>query len=102
MRYNTPVIFVRSGEKQYDPDSGEWIKGKDIKDKKYANLTHMSAERQRTVFGDVKSDRRVIRLQRAYPYQYDHIEINGERYELEKALDAAVGQSMAVVKYGGN
>lgn len=102
MRYNIPVIFVRSGERQYDPDSGEWINGKDIKDKKYANVTHMSSERQRKVFGDVKSDRRIIRLQRAYKYQYDHIEINGERYELERTLDATVGQSMAVVKYGGN
>ncbi|MGC4020249.1 MAG: hypothetical protein QM793_14165 [Muricomes sp.] len=53
MRYDTPIYFVRKTEKKYDPVSGEWKEGVEVRIKKYANVTHMGAERQQAVFGDV-------------------------------------------------
>ena len=46
MRYKNPIYFVKENEKHYDPDTGEWIQGEVVKVKRFANVTHMSAERQ--------------------------------------------------------
>lgn len=62
MRYNTPLFFVCAGKKEYDPDAGEWKVEAESRVKRWANVTHMSVERQQAVFGDIRSDRYVIRL----------------------------------------
>lgn len=80
MRYDKPIVFVKKIKKQYDPDSGEWSNEKDIRVKRYANITHMGADRQQAVFGDVRSDRYVVRLQRAYVEDYDFIEMCGNQH----------------------
>lgn len=101
MRYSTPVFFVESGKnKQYDPDSGTWVKGNDIRTKKYANVTHMEAERQQVAFGDVRSDRYVVRLQRPYKRDYDYIEIGGKRYAVDIERCPGDKRSMVVVENG--
>lgn len=64
MRYNTPLFFVCAGKKEYDPDAGEWKVEAESRVKRWANVTHMSVERQQAVFGDIRSDRYVIRLRR--------------------------------------
>ena len=102
MRYSTPVFFIESGDKQYDPDSGTWIKGNDIRAKKYANVTHMEVERQQVAFGDVRSDRYVVRLQRPYERAYDHIEIGGKKYVVDIERCPGNKRSMVVVEDGRN
>ena len=73
MRYDTPLLFVKSGSKVYDPDTGKWEKGSDVRIKKYANVTHMSAECQQKVFGDVKSNRYIIRFLRLHRNVWEKI-----------------------------
>ncbi len=96
MRYDTPLFFVKEGKKLYDPDVGAWVKGESVRTKKYGNITHMSAERQRVVFGDVKSDRYVIRLQRVYTRAYDFIEIDGKAYTVDMERCPSSKQSLVV------
>lgn len=98
MRFNIPLFFVKEATKQYDPDSGLWIAGESIRTKKYGNMTHMSAERQRAVFGDVKSDRYIIRLQRAYTKAYDYIEVGRNRYIVDVERCPHSKQSLMVTK----
>lgn len=102
MRYATPLFFVKKGQKKYDPDSGTWTEGAPVRTKKYANVTHMSAERQQAVFGDVCADRFIARLQRAYTKDYDCIEINGERYTVDTKRTPGDRQSLVVMKNGGD
>ncbi len=102
MRYNIPLFFVKEGRKQYDPDLGIWTTGESVRTKKYGNITHMSAERQRAVFGDVKSDRYVVRLQRAYTKAYDFIEIDGKVYTVDTERCQSSKQSLVVTENGGN
>ena len=97
MRYGTPVIFVKENEKHYDPDSGE-IKSETVRVKKYANVTHMSAERQQAVFGDVRSNRLIVRLQRAYRSAYDYVELNGKRCTVDTERCPSDKQSLVVIQ----
>lgn len=102
MRYGTPVIFVKENEKHYDPDSGEWIKGEIVRTRKYANVTHMGVERQQAVFGDVKSNRFIVRLQRAYTAAYDYMELDGKRCTVDTERCPSDKQSLVVIQNVGN
>lgn len=102
MRYGTPLFFVKNTDKHYDPDAGEWIQGERIKTKRRANVTHMSAERQQAVFGDVRPDRFVVRLQRVYTEDYDFIEMDGKTYTVDTERCPSNKQSLVVSEDGGN
>ena len=100
MRYDVPLFFVKETEKHYDPELGEWIQGEKVRTKKYSNVTHMGAERQQAVFGDVSSKRFVVRLQRAYKQPYDYIEIDGKSYHTDTERLPSDKQSLVVVMDG--
>lgn len=102
MRYDTPVIFVKDTGKRYDPDSGEWIKGEPVRVKKYANVTHMGVERQQAVFGDVRADRFILRLQRVYRQPYDFIELDGKRCAVDTERCPSDRQGLVVIRNGGD
>ena len=68
--------------------------------KRWANVTHMSAERQQTVFGDIRSDRYVIRLRRPFKGAFDTVEIDGVRYLADTERYPSDRQSLVVVKNG--
>ncbi|QOV20570.1 hypothetical protein INP51_06415 [Blautia liquoris] len=101
MRYDTPISFVKEAEKHYDPEAGEWIQEEPVRTKKYANVTHMGADRQQAVFGDVKANRLVVRLQRVYGEAYDLIEIGGKAYHTDTERLPSVAQSLVVMQNNG-
>lgn len=100
MRYNTPLFFVCAGKQEYDPDAGEWKAEAESRVKRWANVTHMSAERQQTVFGNIRSGRYVIRLRRPFKGTFDAIEIDGVRYLADTERYPSGRQSLVVVKNG--
>lgn len=102
MRYNVPVFFVKESDKVYNPDLGEWVEGNPVIVKKYVNKTHMNAVRQQAVFGDVKSNRFILRLQRPYTAAYDYIELYGKRYTVDTERCPGDRQSLVVIKNGGD
>lgn len=83
MRYDKPVYFVKIKNRHYDPDAGIWEESGTERQRRWANITEMGVERQQTLFGNVKLDRKVVRVYTPYQGEYDHIEINGENYFLE-------------------
>ena len=100
MRYDTPIFFVKETDKHYDPEVGEWIQGEPVRTKKYANVTHMGVERQQAVFGDVKANRLVIRLQRPFTGVYDFIEIGEKVYHTDTERLPSDTQSLGVMQSG--
>lgn len=100
MRYDTPIYFVKTTGKVYDPEEGKWTQGESVSTKKYANVTHMGAERQQAVFGDVKANRFVVRLQRVYVESYDYIEIDGKAYHMDTERLPSDTQSLVVIQDG--
>ena len=85
MRYNTPLFFVCAGKKEYDPDASEWKAEAESRVKRWANVTHMSAERQQAVFGDIRSDRYVIRLRRPFKGTFDAVEAADEHWDIQNS-----------------
>ena len=63
-------------------------------------MTHMSAERQQKVFGDVKANRYIIRLQREYIDSYDYIEMDGKNYTVDTERFPSDKQSLVVIQNG--
>lgn len=102
MRYDKPIYFVKESGKYYDPDFGEWQIDEPVKTKRRANITHMSAERQLAVFGDVRSDRAIVRLQRPFIEPYDFIEINGKAHTVDTERCPSNKQSLVVIANVGN
>lgn len=102
MRYDKEIWFISKKVKKYDPDSGDWTKGETIRTKRYANVTHMGAERQQVVFGDVKSNRLIVRLQRAYTDDYDYIEYAEKKYIVDSERCPSDRQSLVVIQNVGN
>lgn len=102
MRYDKPIYFVKESGRHYDPDSGEWQMDEPVKAMRRANITHMSAERQRAIFGDVRSDRSIVRLQRPFIEPYDFIEINGKAHSVDTERCPSNKQSLVVIANVGN
>jgi hypothetical protein len=100
VRYDTPVFFVTNGTKTYDPDKGSWSLSNPSESKQWANITNMGAQRQQEVFGDVKSLRRVIRLQRAYMSKYDYIRIGNNKFHIDTEHLPIDKQSLVVIQDG--
>lgn len=100
MRYGTPVFFVKETARYYNPDTSEWVQGESSKVKRWANVTHMSAERQQRTFGDVRSNRFVVRLRRAFTDDYDFIEISGKTYTVDTERCPSDKQSLVVIENG--
>ena len=63
-------------------------------------MTHMSAECQQKVFGDVKANRYIIRLQREYIDSYDYIEMDGKNYTVDTERFPSDKQSLVVIQNG--
>lgn len=100
MRYDKPIFFVDEMPKVYDPDLGNWSKAEQTKTKVWANVTHMSAERQQKIFGDVCSERFVLRLQRPYLSSYKYIEMNGKCYYVDTERCPGDKESLVVIENG--
>jgi len=100
MRHDTLIYFIKQTDKHYDPEAGAWVQGEKVRISKRANVTHMGAERQQAVFGDVKASRLVVRLQRAYTSAFDYIEIDGKTYHVDSEKLPSDTQSLVVVQNG--
>lgn len=96
MRYAQEVYFVNA-HRSYDPDEGEWT-SESTSVKKYANVTHMSTETQRAVFGDVLNSRLTVRLQNRYTASFDYLLIDGVKYKPETKRFPTDSCSFVVIK----
>ncbi|WP_426422368.1 hypothetical protein [Pediococcus acidilactici] len=74
MRFTDKVQFYKSND-HYDPDnpSGDPIKvGETV-----ANVTHLGLTRAQQLFGDIDTDRLVVRLIKPYGVDWDVLTVNG-------------------------
>ncbi|MDD3230028.1 MAG: hypothetical protein PHY23_10835 [Oscillospiraceae bacterium] len=100
MRYDTPVFFVSDSDRRYDPDSGAWSGDVPGEVKRWANVSHVSAERQQVVFGDVRGDRFVVRLQRPYTAGFSSVRIGSDLFYPERVRLPVDAMCITVVSNG--
>ena len=97
MRYDTPIYFqiIKSGE--YDIDTGDYELDQIQEEKRYANVTDAGEETMRLVYGIIKQDSRVIRLQNPYKKAFDQIRIDKKLYHVDLTRSTLRGKNVFIV-----
>ena|SRR5690554_519381 len=91
MRFSDRITFVKNTESYYDPDLGDYVEGETIKDIVSCNLSTLGVERTNELFGKIDIKIIVARIQRPYTKDFDHIEINEQKYNLKRQSDYRKG-----------
>lgn len=86
LRYSDRVTFIKAGEEGYDPTTGGYTEGDEVKVTLPCNLTDAGLERVATVFGSVSKQIKVARLPRPFHGQFDSILANGRPMKVQKSI----------------
>ena len=84
MRYDNIIYLVYAKESLYNPKLGRYEDETTLDDKRYANISKVSLERNRELFGDVDSDVSIIRLQGLVKGNPNYIKIKDKAYNIIK------------------
>lgn len=84
MRYDNIIYLVYVKEPSYSPKLGRYEDETSIDDKRYANVSKVSLERNNELFGDVDSDVTIIRLQGLVKGNPDYIKTKDKAYNIIK------------------
>lgn len=84
MRYDNIIYLVYTKEPLYNPKLGRYEDETTVDDKRHANISKVSLERNRELFGDVDSDVIIIRLQGLVKGNPDYIKIKDKVYNIIK------------------
>lgn len=84
MRYDNIIYLVYVKESLYNPKLGRYGDETTVDNKRYANISKVSLERNRELFGDIDSDVTIIRLQGLIKTNPDYIKIKDKAYSIIK------------------
>lgn len=96
MRYDTPIFFQLIKQSEYDPKSGDYADGEPIETKVYANVTDTATETKQLVYGDIKRNSKVVRLQQQYKETFNRIRIGDVQYGVDYERRLRVKQVFVV------
>ncbi|MGF3112469.1 hypothetical protein [Facklamia sp. P9177] len=77
MRTNARVTFLKGGVPTYDFEIGDYVEQEPIRETKACHLSTLGLDRSFSLFGDYKSEVKIIRLLQPYRKPFDLVEING-------------------------
>ena len=80
MRYDTPIYFQLIRQGIYDPKTGDYADSDPVETKVYAYVTDTSTDTKQILYGDIKRNSKVIRLQQHYTKTYNRIRIDEKQY----------------------
>ena len=80
MRYDTPIYFQLIRQGIYDPKTGDYVDSDPVETKVYADVTDTSTDTKQILYGDIKRNSKVIRLQQHYTRTYNRIRIGEKQY----------------------
>lgn len=80
MRYDTPIYFQLIRQGIYDPKTGDYADSDLVETKVYADVTDTSTDTKQILYGDIKRNSKVIRLQQHYTKTYNRIRIDEKQY----------------------
>lgn len=84
MRYDNIIYLVNVKKSSYNPKLGRYEDETSIDNERHANISKVSLERNRELFGDVDSDVIIIRLQGLVKGNPDYIKIKDKAYNIIK------------------
>ena len=83
MRYDTPIYFQLIRQGIYDPKTGDYADSEPVETKVYADVTNTSTDTKQILYGDIKRNSKVIRLQQHYTRTYNRIRIGDKQYGVD-------------------
>lgn len=96
MRYDTPIYFQLIEQGSYDPKTGDYSDSDPVETRIYADVTDASRETKKIMYGDIKRNSKVVRLQRRYTKTYNKIRIGDKQYGVDDELLLHIGQVLIV------
>ena len=83
MRYDTPIYFQLIRQGIYDPKTGDYADSDPVETKVYADVTDTFTDTKQILYGDIKRNSKVIRLQQHYTRTYNRIRIGDKQYGVD-------------------
>ena len=83
MRYDTPIYFQLIRQGIYDPKTGDYADSDPVETKVYADVTDTSTDTKQILYGDIKRNSKVIRLQQHYTRTSNRIRIGDKQYGVD-------------------
>lgn len=90
MRYDTPIFFQRIVQGEYDSSTGNYGPDSITETKRYADVTGAGAETLNLVYGELRQDSKVLRLQTHYKEHFDRIRIGRRVYRVDFSRELKV------------
>jgi hypothetical protein len=84
MRADTLVTFVKEGEDEFDPNTGNYIPEKPKETPIWCNVTDTGNERMNLLYGGIKQRAKTVRLNTQYNEPVDYVVIDGESYQIDR------------------
>lgn len=91
MRMNSRITFVTETDGGFNPVTGKHDEPMLSKLTKACNLSTLSIERSKVLFGEVDANIRVARLQHPYKGVFDYVNINDKKYKVTRQSDYRKG-----------
>lgn len=96
MRYDTPIYFQRITQGDYESQKGDYAADIVKETKVYANVTNAGTDTLKLVYGDIRQDVLVIRLQNHYSNTFNRIRIGDKQYRVDFSRKLQVKQIFVV------
>lgn len=96
MRYDTPIFFQKITQGEYDPRRGDYAPDTVEETKVYADVTSAGTDTLKLVYGDIKQDALVIRLQNHYNGTFNRIRVGDKQYRVDFSRKLRVKQVYVV------
>lgn len=84
MRADTLVTFVKEGDDQFDPTTGNYISEPSVETEIYCLVTDTGDERMNLLYGGIKQRAKTVRLNAQYNEPVDHLIIDGQSYQIDR------------------
>ena len=96
MRYGTAIYFQQITPGEYDPETGNYGEDKVVEIKQMANVTSAGMEALNLIYGEVKQDALVIRIQSHYSGIFSYIRIGKKQYRVDYSRPLNARQTYVV------
>lgn len=96
MRYDTPIYFQLITQGDYDSCCGDYAPDTIEESEVYADVTSAGTDMLKLVYGDIRQDALVIRLQNHYSNTFNRIRIGDKQYRVDFSRKLRVKQIFIV------
>lgn len=86
MRFDTKVIFCTEPKKEYDPKTGDYVKGECEQEIRYASVTDSGTERVMLHYGKLVNGAKIVRIQGHISRKYVCLVIGNKTYEIDRNI----------------